>query len=48
MDLFRKKKGKSKLDEEVEELYEVDEGSDLPVHEKFTKQKKIKKMKELK
>jgi hypothetical protein len=44
MDLL-KKKGKSKLDEEVEELYEVDEDSDLPVHEKFTKQKKIRQMK---
>ncbi|MBN1544801.1 hypothetical protein JW898_05070 [Candidatus Woesearchaeota archaeon] len=45
MDLFRKKKGKSKLEEEVEELYEVDEDSDLPVHEKLTKQKKIRQMK---
>ena len=46
MDLFRKKKKKIKLDEETEELYEVDEDSDLPVHEKFTKQKKIRKIKE--
>ncbi|MBI5881115.1 hypothetical protein HZB90_03225 [archaeon] len=45
MDLFKKKKGKTKLDEEVEELYEVDEDSDLPVHEKFVKQKKIRTMK---
>ena len=48
MDLFKKKKNKTKLDEEIEELYEVDEDSDLPVHEKFVKQKKIKKIKELK
>ena len=46
MDLFKKKKKKTKLDEEIEELYEVDEDSDLPVHERFTKQKKIRKMKE--
>jgi hypothetical protein len=45
MDLFKKKKGKTKIDEEVEELYEVDEDSDLPVHEKFVKQKKIRKIK---
>jgi hypothetical protein len=44
MDLLKRKK-KPKLDEEVEELYEVDEDSDLPVHEKFTKQKKIRQMK---
>jgi len=43
MSLLKKKK--SKLDEEVEELYEVDEDSDLPVHEKFVKQKKIRQLK---
>ena len=48
MDLFKKKKKKTKLEEEIEELYEVDEESDLPVHEKFTKQKKIRKIKEKK
>ena len=45
MDLFRKKKGKSKLDEETEDLYEINEDSDLPISEKKTKQKKIRKMK---
>lgn len=44
MDMFKKKKKKTKLDDEIEDLYEVDEDSDLPVHEKFTKQKKIKKL----
>jgi len=43
MELFKKKK---KLDEEVEELYEVDEDSDLPIHEKFVKEKKIRKIKQ--
>lgn len=45
MDLFRKKKGKSKLDDEIEDLYEVNEDSDLPISEKKTKQKKIRQMK---
>lgn len=45
MDLFKRKKGKTKLEDEVDELYEVDEGSDLPVHEPHTKQKKIRQMK---
>ena len=45
MDLFQKKKKKTELDKEAEELYEVDEESDLPVHEKFVKQKKIRQMK---
>jgi hypothetical protein len=45
MDLIKKKKGKTKLEEEVEELYEVDEDSDFPIHEKYTKQKKIRAMK---
>jgi hypothetical protein len=44
MDLLKRKK-KSKLDEEVDDLYEVDEDSDLPVHEKLVKQKKIRVMK---
>ena len=46
MNLFKKKKKKTELDKEVDELYEVDEDSDLPVHEKFVKQKKIRKGKE--
>lgn len=45
MDLLRKKKGKTKLEDEIDELYEVDEDSDYPVHEKLTKQKKIKRIK---
>jgi hypothetical protein len=46
VDLFKRKKKKTKLEEEIEETYEVDEDSDLPVHERFTKQKKIRKIKE--
>lgn len=44
MDLFKKKKksDKSELDKEVDDLYDVDEDSDLPVSEKKTKQKKIR------
>jgi len=34
---------KKKLEKELEDILEVDEDSDLPVHEKFTKEKKIKK-----
>ena len=45
MDLFKRKKKKTELEDEIEETYEVDEDSDLPVHEKITKQKKIRKMK---
>jgi hypothetical protein len=45
MDLFQRKKKKTELDKEVDETYEVDEDSDLPVHEKFVKQKKIRQMK---
>ena len=44
MELIKKKK-KSELEEEVEDTYEVDENSDLPVHEKFTKEKKIRTLK---
>ena len=46
MDLFKRKKKKTKHEEEIEETYEVDEDSDLPVHERFTKQKKIRKIKQ--
>ncbi|MFH1063704.1 MAG: hypothetical protein V1729_01340 [Candidatus Woesearchaeota archaeon] len=45
MDIFKRKKGKTKLEDEVDELYEVDEDSDLPVHEPRTKQKKIRTLK---
>lgn len=36
---------KKKIKKELDETIEVDEDSDLPVHEKFTKEKKIKKFK---
>ncbi|NQU79614.1 hypothetical protein HQ545_07630 [Candidatus Woesearchaeota archaeon] len=42
MNIFKKKK--KDLDEEIEDLYEVDEDSDFPVREKIVKQKKIRKM----
>lgn len=42
MDLFKRKKKKTELDDEIENTYEVDEDSDLPVKEKITKQKKIR------
>ena len=44
MDLFKRKKKKTKLDEEIDDLYEIDEDSDFPVHEKLVKQKKIRKI----
>ena len=36
---------KRKLKKEHEETYEVEEDSDFPVHERWTKPKKIKKIK---
>ena len=39
------KKKKSKLDEEIEDSYEYNEDSDLPVSEKRVKEKKIRRMK---
>ena len=45
MDLFKKKKKKSELEKEIDDLYEVDEDSDLPISEKRVKQKKIRTMK---
>ena len=42
-DLFRRKK--TELDKEIDDTYEVHEDSDLPVTEKLTKEKKIKKIK---
>jgi hypothetical protein len=41
MDLFRRKK-KTELDKEIDDLFEVNEDSDLPVSEKKVKQKKIR------
>jgi len=34
---------KKKIKKDFEETVEIDENSDLPIHEKFTKEKKIKK-----
>ena len=34
---------KKKIKEEFEEHIEIDEESDHPIHEKYTKEKKIKK-----
>ncbi|MBW2964410.1 hypothetical protein KY363_03030 [Candidatus Woesearchaeota archaeon] len=45
MDLFKRKKKKTELEDEIEDTYEVDEDSDLPVHEKMTKQKRIRTLK---
>lgn len=44
-DLFRRKKKKTELDKEIEDSYEVHEDSDIPVTEKITKEKRIKKIK---
>jgi hypothetical protein len=42
---MEKKRKKSELDKEIDDLYEIDEESDYPVHEKLVKQKKIRTMK---
>ncbi len=42
-DLLRRKK-KSKLDEEIDDLFDYDEDSDFPLTEKKTKEKKIKRV----
>ena len=34
---------KKKLKDEIDDILEIDEDSDLPVHEKYTKGKKILK-----
>jgi hypothetical protein len=34
---------KKRIQEEVDDLLEIDEDSDLPIHERLTKQKKIRK-----
>jgi|TARA_B100001971_G_C18252828_1_gene579662 hypothetical protein len=39
------KKLKKKLEKEAEEGFELDEDSDIPIHEKHVKEKKIKRMK---
>ena len=38
----KKDRLRKKLEEETEELYDVDEGSDIPIIEKRLKEKKIK------
>ena len=45
MDLFKRKKNKTELEKEAEDLYKVNEDSDLPISEKKTKQKKIRTVK---
>jgi hypothetical protein len=40
----KKKKPFEKLDEEIEDTLEIDEGSDIPVHEPFAREGKIKKL----
>jgi hypothetical protein len=45
MDIFKRKKKKTELEDEIEDTYEVDEDSDFPVSEKKTKQKKIRTIK---
>jgi len=37
---------KKKIKKEIEEGFEVDEDSDIPVHERYVKEKKIKKIKD--
>ncbi|MFC1722518.1 hypothetical protein ACFL0V_00090 [Nanoarchaeota archaeon] len=44
-DLRKRKKEKSNLDKETDELYDYNEDSDIPVTEKRIKEKKIKKIK---
>ena len=34
---------RKKIKKQAEELFEVDENSDIPVHERYVKEKKIKK-----
>jgi len=36
---------RKKIKKEAEKNIEIDEDSDLPIHEKYTKEKKIKKFK---
>lgn len=42
---MKKDRLRKKLEEESEDLYDIDEDSDLPIHEKFVKEKRIKKIK---
>lgn len=39
------KKLRKKLEEEAEETFEIDEDSDIPIHEKYVKEKKIRRIK---
>lgn len=41
---MQNKKNKKKKKEVLEETWEVDEGSDYPVHEKYTKEEPIKEI----
>lgn len=37
---------RKKIRKDAEDLYEVDDNSDIPIHEKFVKEKKIRKIKD--
>lgn len=39
------KRKKTRLEKEIEEIMEIDEESEHPLHERFVKQKKIRKLK---
>jgi len=43
-----KKRKKSKLEKEIEDTYEIGPDSDLPIHEKFVKEKDILSIKKKK
>lgn len=38
------KKLRKKIEKEAEETFEINEDSDIPVHERYVKEKKIKKI----
>ncbi|MBI4739448.1 hypothetical protein HY772_07965 [Candidatus Woesearchaeota archaeon] len=42
--LNKKQRKKSNIEDEIEETFEIDLNSDYPVHEKYVKEKKIRKM----
>jgi len=41
--MVKKKKKLMDLDEDIDDVMETDEDSDFPVHEKYTKEKKVMK-----
>ena len=40
---LKKKKKKPKILEDAEEIFEIDEESDRPVHERYTKERPVKR-----